>query len=58
MVINMLKNRSHRYSSHYRVIKYIGFEPIHCATNLDAISSFEVFSEFDSVFISIVILLV
>ena len=26
MIINMLQNWNHRYSSHYKIIKYIGFK--------------------------------
>ena len=60
MVINMLQNWSHRYSNHNSnikylgsIIKYIGFKLIHYAINLDVVSSFMVFSEFDSIFLSI-----
>ena len=44
------------YYSHHRIIKYVDFESIHCAINLDAASFFRVFSEFDYVFISNVLL--
>ena len=36
------------YSSHYRIIKCVGFKPIHFAINLDITSSFKNFSEFES----------
>ena len=38
------------------VIKYIGFESIYYAINLNLVSYFKVFSEFDSVFIYNVLL--
>ena len=36
-------------SSHHRIFKRIGFVPNHCvnAINLDVVTSFNVFSEFD-----------
>ena len=43
--------------SHHRIIKCVGFKPIHCTINLDVVSSFRVFSEFDSLFISDVLLI-
>ena len=43
MVVNMLKNWSCRYSSHY-FIKFVGFLLIYYAINLDIVSSFMVFS--------------
>ena len=59
-VINILQNRSHRYSSHKNnikyvdsVIKYIGFESIRYITNLDVVSSFMIFNNFDYIFLSI-----
>ena len=59
MVVNMLQNWSNRYSSHNSNIKYIGstikcidFESIHYAINLDVVSSFVVFSDFDFMFLS------
>ena len=52
MVVNiLLQNWSHKYFNH-RIIKCVGFEPIHCAINLNVASSFRVFSEFDYVFLS------
>ena len=44
MIVNMLYNLSHIYSSHYRIIKYIDFKLIHYAINLDVTSSFKGFS--------------
>ena len=44
------------YFSHHRIIKYVGFEPIYCAINLDDTPSFRVFNEFDFVFLSNVLL--
>ena len=44
------------YYSHYRIIKCVGFGPIHYAINLEAESSFRVFSEFNSMFLSNVLL--
>ena len=44
------------YSSHYSIIKCVGFKPIHCATNLDIASSSKVFNEFDYVFLLNVLL--
>ena len=50
MDVNILQNLSHIYSSHHRIIKYVSFEPINCAINLDTSFS-KVFSEFDCVFL-------
>ena len=47
MVVSMLQNLSHMYYSHHRIIKYVGFKPIHCAINLDIASSSRVLHEFD-----------
>ena len=59
MVVNMLQNLSHRYFSHNSnikcislIIKCIDFESIHCTINLNVVSSFMVFSEFDFIFLS------
>ena len=59
MVINMLQNWSQRYSSHNSnikcvdsTIKSLGFESFHYAINLDVVSSFVVFNDFDSMFLS------
>ena len=35
MIVNMLQNWNHLYYNHYRIIKYIDFEPIIYAINLD-----------------------
>ena len=56
MVVNMLQNWNYRYSSHYRIIKYVAFEPIIYVINLDVTSSSKVFSEFDSIFLSNILL--
>ena len=50
--INILQNWSHMYYSHHRIIKCVGFKPIHCAINLVIASSSRVFSKFDYVFLS------
>ena len=34
IVVNILQNRSHMYSSHYISIKCVGFKSIHYAINL------------------------
>ena len=59
MVINILQNLSYMYSSHNNnikcvgsTIKYVGFESIHYVINLDIVSSFMVFNDFDSMFLS------
>ena len=52
----MLHNWSHRYSNHYRIIKCADFKSIHYVINMDAMSFFKVFSEFDYVFLSNVLL--
>ena len=41
LVIGMLKNESHRYSSYY-IIKFLGFILIYYAINMDIVSSFMV----------------
>ena len=58
MVIKMLQNWSNRYYSHHISIKYVSstikcidFESIDYA-NLDVVSSFMVFSDFDYMFLS------
>ena len=58
MIVNMLQNLNHMYSSHNNNIKYIGstikfiyFEPIDYTINFDVILSFMVFSNFDSIFL-------
>ena len=52
MIVTMLHNWINRYSSHYRIIKYVGFEPIRYVINLDVVSSFKVFNKFDCMFLS------
>ena len=59
MIINMLQNLSHKYFSHNdniksvgSTIKYINFEPIHYTINLDVVSSFIVFMNFNYIFLS------
>ena len=59
MVISMLQNLSHIYYIHNSniksedlMIKYIGFKSFHYAINLDVVSSFMVFNDFDSIFLS------
>ena len=58
MVVNILQNLSHKYSSHNSNIKcvestinYVDFQPIHYTINLDVISSFMIISEFDYMFL-------
>ena len=58
ITVNMLQNLSHRYSSYNRnikcvgsTIKCMGFELIHYTINLDVVSSFMVFRDFDSMFL-------
>ena len=41
-------NWIYRYFTHYRIIKFIGFEAIHYIINLDVTSYFKYFSKFDS----------
>ena len=45
------------YSSHYRIIKYVGFEPKFYSINLDVMSSSKVFCEFDYMFLWNVLLI-
>ena len=59
MVVSILQNWSQRYSSHNinikcvdSIIKYIGFESFHYAINLNVVLSFVVFSDFESMFLS------
>ena len=51
MVVNMLQNWNHRYCSHYKIIKYVCFEPINYAINLNIASSSKVFNKFDFMFL-------
>ena len=59
MIVNMLQNYSHKYFSHNSNIKYIcsiikciSFESIYYVINLDVVSLFMVFSDFDFMFFS------
>ena len=59
MVVSMLQNLSQRYYSHNSNIKYvdstikcIDFESFYYVINLDIVSSFVVFSDFDSILLS------
>ena len=59
IVVNMLQNWSHTYYSYNSNIKYIGstikcinFKLIHYAIDLDVVSLFMVFNDFDSMFLS------
>ena len=56
IVVNMLQNLSHMYSSHYMIIKCVGFKSIHYTINLNIMLSFEVFNKFYSVFLLNVLL--
>ena len=58
MVISMMQNLSQRYSNHNSNTKYIDstikcidFESFHYTINLDVVSSFVIFSDFDSLFL-------
>ena len=42
MIVNMLKNWSRRYSSHY-IIKFVNFMSIYYVINLDIVSSYMIF---------------
>ena len=61
MIDSMLKNWSQRYYSHNSnikcvdsTIKCIGFKSFHYAINLDVVSSFVVFNDFDFMFLLLV----
>ena len=56
MMVFTIKCILFSHSSHYRIIKYVGFESIVYAINLGIASSFKVFSEFDSMLPSNVLL--
>ena len=56
MVINMLQNWNRKYYRHYRIIKYLDFKPIIYATNLNGVSFSKVFSKFDVMFLSNILL--
>ena len=58
IIINMIQNWNHKYFSHNSnikylvlIIKYIGFESIRYAINVDVVSSFMIFSDLKLVFI-------
>ena len=51
MIVNMLQNRNHKYYSHYKIIKYLGFELIIYVINLDIASFSKVFNEFNFMFL-------
>ena len=60
MVINMLQNRNHKYYSHNNNIKYenltikfLSFELIYYVINLDVVSFFMIFNNFDYKFVLI-----
>ena len=57
MVVNLLQNWNHIYYSHHKIIKYVSFESIHYAINLNVASSSKVFSEFDNMFLSNILLI-
>ena len=52
MVVNILYNRIRMDSSHYKIIKLVGFDLIHYVINFNVVSSFIIFSEFDIMFLS------
>ena len=56
LFVRMLQIWNLRYSRHFWIIKCVSLEPILFAINLDAASSFKGFNTFDSVFLSIVLL--
>ena len=45
------------YYSHHRIIKCVDFELTHCTINLEVVSSSRVFSEFNYVFLSNILLI-
>ena len=59
MVVDMLRNWSHRYSNHNSNVKCVDltnkcicFKSFHYSIDLDVVSSFVGFSDFDYMFIS------
>ena len=52
MVVNMLQNLSHIYSSYNNIIKCVDFKPIYYDTNSDVVSSSIFFRIFNFVFLS------
>ena len=53
MVISMLSYWCYKYYSHYRIIKFVGFDPIYYTINFDDVSSSMVFSDLVFVFLLI-----
>ena len=51
MIVNILQNLSHKCSNHNINIKYVDFEFIHYAINLNIASSTMIFNEFNYVFL-------
>ena len=45
MVVSMLQNLSHKYYSHYIIIKFVGFELIYYVINFNVVSSSLIFSD-------------
>ena len=52
MVVNILQNLSHRYINHNSNIKCVSFESIRYVMDLNIVSSFMIFNDFDSIFLS------
>ena len=50
MIVNMLQNLSHKYYSHYIIIKFVGFELIYYVINFNIVSSSMIFSDLVYVF--------
>ena len=57
MIVNVLWNWNHIYFSDNSDIKCVGFELIYYTTNLNVVSSFIVFSDFDYMFLSLIMLI-
>ena len=53
IIVRMLKNRNQRYSSHNSNIKCVDPTTIKCIAYLEVVSSFMIFSSFDSMFLLI-----
>ena len=56
IMVCILQNRIHMYSRYHGIIKCVDFKPIYYAINLDVMSSSKIFSEFDYLFISDILL--
>ena len=54
LLVSILQILNLRYFRSFLIIKYIGFESIIFAINLDVASSSKIFNTFDYVFLSIV----